>query len=782
MSSAPVLQNDELRVARIRSYDVLDAVPSDAFASVARLVAAVCDTPMALVTMLDEAREIFVSHIGIEAASVPRDTSFGRHALAHPADLLIVPDARNDARFRDNPLITAAPCVRFYAAAPLVTADGIALGTVGVLDVVPRTLAEAGRTTLQLAARCVIALLEERRTSLRLAASLTEQRTKAARLALLESLAGNADDGVLVLETSARSGGLPTVLFANTSVTRLTGWSPDDLPQPVDAGLWGALAERDGLPALDAMLRGIQPYATEARVRLGDRRATLLEIQFAPLVEPAAEASARWIVRISDRRDRQHAAAVERRAETILVRNSELAADIERRRGVERRLTFAAAHDSLTGLPNRIYFIDRLRARFISARTRPNDVPFAVMFLDVDRFKAVNDTLGHLLGDELLTTIGRRLAACVRVQDVVARLGGDEFTILVDAAGDRRTIANLAERIGRAVATPCLIGRNGVNVSASIGVVIDDGSHASAEELLRDADIAMFHAKASGRNRYEFYRADMGARVIGEARIENALRIALQRSEFRLVYQPIVALADPTRTALGFEALLRWDSPHQSRLGTRGIVTAAEENGSIVPIGDWVIGEACRQLALWKATLPASERTPFVTVNVSPRQLLERDFAAKVERTLLGAGVAPSDLALELTESVLMHEAELIVETLARLRDVGVQLYLDDFGTGYASLGYLRRFAVDWLKIDRSFVGGRSDGLADEGIVDGIVSFAHRLGIKTVAEGVETGAQIERLIALGCECAQGYAYSEPVDTAGATQMLTLSPRATRAAT
>lgn len=772
MGPVPVLAREDLRVARMRSYRAIDQPPIDAVDSITRVVALVCETPIAVVTMLGDALNHVVSGVGIQATSAPRDTSFCIHALANPDAPLVVPDTLLDPRFVSNPVVTGPPFVRFYAGSPLVSPDGFPLGVLCVYDVRPRELGEQTVTMLRLASRSVMAILEERRTSFRLEETIADLRASAARLALLESAAVNAHEGVLVLERPAHPGDVPRVVFLNASVTRFTGWAPTELPQAIDTKMWAAFADRDGIAALGAVLarEPPAPYATESLVRGEDGRAALLRVNLSPLLDPDGGPT-HWVVHMSDVSDRTRADAVELHAESILARNGELAAEIERRRDVERRLTFAAAHDSLTDLPNRKFFVDRLRARFSTARTHERDLPFAVMFLDIDRFKTVNDTLGHLYGDRLLSAVARRLQQCVRARDVVARLGGDEFTILVDAASDRRSLGELAERIRRAIATPFRLESSDVNVSASIGIVLDDGSHANAEDVLRDADIAMFAAKSGGRNRHEFFREELRDRVVGEARLEKALRVALDRDEFRLAYQPIVSLASGARRICGFEALLRWESHYQREIGTRGIVAAAQENGLIVPIGAWAIAQACRQLASWHAMLPADAELPFVTVNVSPRQLLEIDFAANVERAIGAAGLAPADLALELTESAIMHEADVVVETLARLRALGVAIYLDDFGTGFASLSYLRRFAIDWLKIDRSFVGGASSGLADAEIVDGIISLAHRLGIKTIAEGVETAEQMESLVALGCERAQGYAFGPPAEPSLAFESL-----------
>lgn len=772
MSRVPAaIVNEDLRVASVRSYDVIDSLSTREFDLITSLAARVCATPIALVTILDEANDVFISRVGTEAASAPRASSFCVHAAARPSELTVVSDVLADVRFRENPFVTGEPFVRFYAGIPLNSSDGFVLGALCVLDVVPRELDAAARATLVLAGRCVEALLEERRTSLRLARALAEGRAREARVALLESVAVNAHEGVMILE-GAPEGALPIVAFANDSILRLTGWAPQALPQALDATLWAAVADRDGLDALAGMLARREPYSTEALVRRDDGYASLLQFSFSPVIDPSGELAQRWIVLVTDVTDRTRAEAVQLRADSILARNDELAAELERRRDVEDRLRFIAAHDSLTGLRNRAYFVERLRARLASARERPGEPSFAVMFLDIDRFKAINDTLGHMFGDDLLVALARRIVGCVRAQDIVSRLGGDEFTILVESVVDRASVASLADRIARAIAAPCRLGMSDVIVSASIGIVFDNGAYEAAEDMLRDADIAMFHAKARGRNRHESFHEGLRERVVGEARLEKALRVALETNEFYLAYQPIVALDDPTAPIVGFEALLRWDRPSPVEIEMGAIVAAAEESGLIAPLGAWVIRRAAREARSWHAALSAGARRPFVSVNVSPHQLLDPTFPEIVSHALEASELAPTDLGLELTGRSAMPDIDRIADTLRALRALGVRTSLDDFGTGFAQLSSVRLFSIDSLKIDRSFVAdGSSLELADAAIVEGIVSLAHRLGLRVVAEGVETPEQMRALVELGCDFAQGFVCGAPMTGDAALELL-----------
>ncbi|HEX9969879.1 MAG TPA: EAL domain-containing protein [Acidimicrobiales bacterium] len=415
-----------------------------------------------------------------------------------------------------------------------------------------------------------------------------------------------------------------------------------------------------------------------------------------------------------------------------------------------------ATHDGLTGLPNRNLVIDRLTHAIARARRRPNTL--AVLFIDLDRFKVVNDSLGHSVGDEVLVQVAQRLEAAVRPGDTVARLAGDEFVVVCeDVEGDCDVLA-LAERIAEAVAAPIpLYGRDAI-ITASIGIALAS-TDTRAEDLLRDADVAMYRAKERGRARLELFDADMRTRMLQRLEIEHALRRALQRREFVLYYQPTVSVE--TGQVTSFEALLRWPDPERGLVMPDEFIPVAEENGLIVPLGRWALEEACRQLAEWRAVHPECADLQ-VSVNLSARQFADPDLVPVVAGALRDAGLDPSGLWLEITESVLMEEAESTVETLRALRALGIHLSIDDFGTGYSSLSYLKRFPVDTLKIDRSFVDGLGTDAEDEAIVTAVVRLAQALELGVVAEGVETAAQLAELRRLGCTAVQGYYLGRPM--------------------
>jgi len=427
------------------------------------------------------------------------------------------------------------------------------------------------------------------------------------------------------------------------------------------------------------------------------------------------------------------------------------ATDVTARRKAQARLLQAAFYDPLTGLPNRALFKDRLEIAFARAKGR-EAARFAVFFLDLDRFKLVNDSLGHRAGDELLVQIARRLESCRRAGDTVARLGGDEFTLLVEGvATDEEAIA-VAERVHRSLMPPYMIEGHEVFAGASIGIALGGPATERVEHLLRDADTAMYRAKVRGC-RHAVFDSSMHERAMAALRIENELRRALERGELRVHYQPIVELS--SSKILGVEALVRWEHRERGLVPPSEFIPLAEETGLVVPLGHWVLDEACRALS----TLP--ERIT-LSVNLSGRQLLQPEFCTELKEMLARCRIDPSRLRLELTESMLIGNGAAAIAALTQLRGTGVRLCIDDFGTGYSSLSYLHELPIDSLKIDRSFVGAMGDDERKIKIVQSILVLGKALGIDVVAEGVETQEQVDVLRRLGCERAQGYFFARPV--------------------
>jgi diguanylate cyclase (GGDEF)-like protein/PAS domain S-box-containing protein len=441
--------------------------------------------------------------------------------------------------------------------------------------------------------------------------------------------------------------------------------------------------------------------------------------------------------------------------------------DITERKRAEEQLLHAAYHDSLTGLANRSLFTDHLRLAMERAR-RHDDHLFGVLFMDLDLFKNVNDSLGHAHGDQLLLAVSERLQKCVRPEDTVARFGGDEFAILLNSIENSIDVIRTAERIQQMISQPFTLGHHEIFTTASIGITLSSLGYAEADELLRDADTAMYRAKAIGTGRYEVFDKVMHARAVTALKLENDLRRAVENEEFRILYQPIVNTE--SGNVAGFEALIRWEHPERGLTSPAEFIAAAEETDLIIAMGEWVLSKACHQAQQWQRQFPRDEQL-FISVNLSGKQFTQRDLVEVVERTLRESGLPPRCLKLEITETILMENAELAISMLKRLRTLGVQLGIDDFGTGYSSLSYLHRLPVNTLKVDRSFVGRMDEAAEYREIVRTIVSLAHTLGLDVVAEGVETAAQWSQLSALNCEYSQGYFFAKPLSDDAASKYL-----------
>lgn len=446
-----------------------------------------------------------------------------------------------------------------------------------------------------------------------------------------------------------------------------------------------------------------------------------------------------------------------------------IARDISERKRAEFELLQDVFYDKLTGLPNRALFLEHLRRGIESLRGgRP---PFSVLLLDLDRFKIVNDSLGPTAGDELLISVAKRLETCIARGDTVARLSGDEFGILLGSAADARDAARVAERVHQVLAPPFDLSGREIFSSASIGVVVCEESHGVPEHVLRDADTAMNRAKSLGKARHEIFNPEMHENALALLELETDLRKAIERQEFRVHYQPIVSL-ESGRIA-GFEALLRWRHPEKGIVLPSEFIPVAEETGLIVPIGWWILREACRQVRAWHQAGAPPDLS--VSVNLSSRQFSQPDLIERVHAALQETGLPPRHLKLEITESVIMDNADSLTALLLQLRALEIELIIDDFGTGYSSLSYLHRFPVSTLKIDRSFVHHTALSGEQSGLLRAIVNLAHNLDMEVTAEGVETAEQVSQLRLLKCKYAQGFFFSKPVDGESAGRILTSSP-------
>ena len=441
------------------------------------------------------------------------------------------------------------------------------------------------------------------------------------------------------------------------------------------------------------------------------------------------------------------------RADSALVLKT-LRYAIERKES-DQHLTYLSHYDRLTGLANRELFRDRLHQAMTRAE-RSGQV-IALLFLDLDRFKAVNDTLGHLAGDELLIEVAGRLKKSVRRSDTIARLGGDEFTVILEGLEDPLDAEVVCAKILKSLSEPVQIRNQEIYVTTSIGVTFFPADDVDINGLLRNADAAMYRAKEEGRNRYNLFTADISARAVNRMAIESALRHALERQEFHLCYQPKVCVQ--TGVVLGAEALIRWDNPQRGLVSPLEFIPVAEDTGLIVPIGEWVLRRACADMRKWHA---AGFEHVSVAVNLSARQFRHGELVSAVARILADTGISPRQLELEITESLLMDDTEASQLALRALKALGTCIYLDDFGTGYSSLAYLKKFPLDGLKIDRSFINDLPGDTDDEAITSAILALSKALRLGVVAEGVETRDQLNFLRDAGCQVVQGYLFSRPL--------------------
>jgi diguanylate cyclase (GGDEF)-like protein len=441
--------------------------------------------------------------------------------------------------------------------------------------------------------------------------------------------------------------------------------------------------------------------------------------------------------------------------------------NISDRKQAEDQIRYAAFHDGLTGLPNRTLLSDRM-SMAVERTKRSSNYNFAVLFIDLDRFKVVNDTMGHEMGDKLLIDLSNRLKECIRAVDTLARLGGDEFAILLDGITNQELAIEIANRIQESLSQPFNLDGQEFFTSASIGISFSTLNYESPEDILRDADTAMYRAKANGKARHEVFDLGMHTRAVEALKLENDLRQGIERGEIQAHYQPIIFLENGSVS--GFEALARWEHPKRGLVSPVDFIPLAEETGLIVPLGMKIFKESCRQLRQWQLIFNA-EKPLTMSINLSGKQFAQKDLVEEIRKVIRDEQIEPSCIRIEITESIVMENASAAIETLKQLKSIGVQLSIDDFGTGYSSLSYLHRFPFDILKIDRSFVSRMNTDKDSLSIVETIVTLAKKLGKSIVAEGVETEDHKTTLAELLCDYGQGYLFSKPLNSGAAEEFL-----------
>ncbi len=829
------------RLESLHSYAVLDTPPEAGFDEITRLASLWLDMPMAFVNLIDAERQWFKSRLGLELSQTPRSQAFCSVTIQQPTELMVVSDASTDPRFRDNPLVTGYPHIRFYAGAPLLMPDGQALGTLSVLDRQPREFSAVQRETLTLLARQAVAQLELRKKKSELQMAVDRY----------QKLFDHTLDGVL----QTRPGG--EVLAANAAACAMLGMSEDEIRR---RGRAGVLDQQDPrLPVLldirqregqargelrmrrsDGMLFEVEITSAlyrdndgqwlgsivfrditerlrwqqqlQAQVALLDNLArhvpgSLYQFRMDPdghLSFPFASEGIRTIYEVTPEQVREDAAMILERihpddlqpvldsirvsAETlqpwrveyrvILPEQGErwrlcnaqperlpdgstlwhgFNTDISERKEAEAHTFRLAYFDALTGLPNRSLLRDRVEQALALARR--NHQYGAVMFVDLDNFKQINDARGHSVGDHLLTEVAKRLQGLLREEDTVARIGGDEFVLLINELGQdveasARAAMAVAEKVRVTLDRPHLIDNFSYTSTGSIGISLFPKAGQRLDDLLREADTAMYRAKGAGRNRIAFFELTMQHEVEERLALEQELKEALAGGQLRLYVQSQV---DAAGREVAGELLLRWLHPTRGLVPPMRFIPLAEETGLILPLGDWVIAQACQTLArMQSAGLMQS-----LSVNVSARQFRGDDFVPRVRAMLQATGAPARQLIFEVTESLFIQDWDNSLRRISELVQMGIRFSIDDFGTGYSSLSYLQRLPLFELKIDRSFVQDTPHDANDTAIVNSILSMARHLGLEVVAEGVETRAQADFLLASHCNRLQGYLFSQP---------------------
>jgi diguanylate cyclase (GGDEF)-like protein len=793
---APIPENEAARLDCLQKNQILNSDPAELFDDLAHLAATVCITSYALISLVESDYIWCKSMIGLTSYdSMPREGSFEAWAIAG-TDIFVVEDATLDVRFNFHPLVTSHPRIRFYAAAPLITSDGHALGTLCVMDWRPRALKPFQAKALKTLALDVVSQIELRRKNRELEQAIAERDhlvmafTPPQAIAPQESVASEEflphTETALVEAISTEAAFVEAVSTEVASVKALEAIDQAITPEIMQSSETLDTYSNDGLWEWELTSNQMN-YSKKWKMTLGYEES---EIGTSPNEwfnrvhpEDAEKLHASILSHLSGQTPcfkSEHRILggdgiynwVQSRGQIVLDEDGRPGSifgsmtGLGTSRDMEDRFKHNAYHDSLTGLPNRTMFLKRLK-RMLDRVQRGDGSPFALLIFDIDRFRAVNDTYGHSVGDQLLVEFARTLKNSLRPEDVIARLGGDEFAIMLDNLRDANEAIIAADRLKEAFADHYNIEGNELFVTACVGIAHSQYQCENPEDLFRHAEAALIRAKDQGRDGCEFFDSEMLGRIVALSRVEKGLNTAIQRNEFMIYYQPIISLM--SYQIIGFEALLRWQHPKQGLIMPNDFIPIAEETGQIVQVDNWVLSEAAKQICSWQSEFPSGNPLS-ISVNISGRRFLQRDLADYIKGVLTETGANPECLKLEITESAVIENIENATETLMKIKDLGVQVSLDDFGKGYSSLNYLQQFPVDTLKIDHSFISTMNTPKNLQ-IVHSVMNLANSLGLKVVAEGVETGEQIIQLTGMNCQYVQGFLFSRPLPLVAATALL-----------
>jgi diguanylate cyclase (GGDEF)-like protein/PAS domain S-box-containing protein len=723
-------QGDEPSCEALVHYSIQPDEPAQLLNDFTQLAAEVCSAPVAILSVVSSGTVQHISLVGEAAVGTGRVDGLISHAILE-SELCLVPDTLKDRRFDEEARSAEGRSARFYAGVPLSTAEGDKFGVLSVIDYKPRRLSETQSRSLLSLAGAVMTWFELRQKRLELAQARVDREMALESLTASESrcamLLRGASDGMWEWDLETNE------MYFCERWKAMLGYRENELSSQPDE--WFNRVHPEDIERVQSEimshLMGLSnQFQSEHRVR-------------------RADGTYRWML------SRGLAVLDSNR---FVYRMTGSLTDVTEQKKAEKQLLHNAFHDALTGLPNRALFMDRLENSLAEVK-KGDGYSFGVLFLDLDRFKVVNDSLGHQIGDQLLVATARRLESCLRPGDIVARLGGDEFAVILDRVKHVSDAIQAAERIRERLSSPFNLSGHEVFISASIGIALNQTASEEPDEILRNADTAMYRAKDQGRGCFELFDKGMHVRNAALSQLETGLRRALARDEFRVHYQPIISLE--TWRISGFEALLRWEHPEHGYISPLKFIPVAEESGLIIELGQWVLREACQQLRSWQEQFP-SDPPLSISVNLSGRQFSQPDLIDCISRILTETGLDAGSLKIEITESAIIENIDAAAMMLKRIKALGIRLSLDDFGTGYSSLSYLHRFPIDTLKIDRSFVS-RINLPKNAEIVKTILTLARNLGMDVVAEGVETREQVLQLTGLNCEYVQGYLLSKPID-------------------
>ncbi|KLJ01933.1 EAL domain-containing protein [Luteimonas sp. FCS-9] len=712
----PIPPDEALRASTLADYHVLDAPAEPEFDRLVQLASRLFSVPIVLISLVTRDRQVFKARVGLEVCETERDVSFCAHAILQD-DVMVVPDALEDPRFAANPLVLGPPFIRFYAGKPLVTPGGQRLGTVCLIDTQPRQeFSQSERDNLSDIAELVMDRMELTRL----------EYMRAIGQARFENIAATSPDAIICTTDTGQ------VTFWNHAAERLFGYAAEEA-----TGRCSSLIVPDSW----------REAYFEDLARLRD--------------SGTMEAVGRTIVRSGLRRDGSEFPAEislsswqEGRARSV----GAIVRDITERRRNEDRLYRLASLDALTELPNRAAW----RACIHDALAQ--GTPVSVLLLDLDGFKDVNDTLGHSAGDQVLKTVAARLKAECPDALMVARLGGDEFVLLL-AGDDRRAASAVAGGVVRALSRPYALPGHAFEIGASVGIALYPAHGARAEDLLGAADLALYRAKAAGKGRYVLFEPAFREVAVARREFERELRRAFEQDQFVLLYQPQVDTRDGR--IRGAEALLRWQHPTRGMLSPVSFIDVLAQKPIAPAVGEWILRTACGQARAWRERVPGFR----IGVNLFEAQLRSGQLRNVVERVLHDTGLPPEALELELLENIMMRNDGATLKLLQALRTMGVGLAFDDYGTGFASLSLLKRFPVSRLKIDRSFIRDVISDPEDAAIVRAVIYLGRSFGLEVIAEGVETKAQLDFLVANHCSHAQGYLFGRPMSAQALTSEL-----------